>query len=265
MDSGTKVLFFDIDGTIMTFSYTIPESTVCAIQRARADGNICIICSGRPVAHVDPQVRAIGFDGFVCSCGMHVVLGEKDLFHASATPEITRKTIALARASDSDVIYENEDGMFFDRTRPLNDYMRTSRDHFGGVGLNVDGDIDAPDYAFDKIFCWTRPENSNCGEFLDFLNENFHVIGRGEETFEVVAPGCSKRTGMEKMLCALDLPWENTYAFGDGLNDLDMLDFAGHSIAMGNGRSEVKERADYITADIEEDGLALAMEHFDLI
>ena len=70
---------------------------------------------------------------------------------------------------------------------------------------------------------------------------------------------------MEKMLCALDLPWENTYAFGDGLNDLDMLDFAGHSIAMGNGRSEVKERADYITADIEEDGLALAMEHFDLI
>lgn len=259
------ILFFDVDGTIMDFDYEVPGSAVRSIRAARQGGALCFLCSGRPYSHVDPKVRAIGFDGYVCSCGMHVAVEDAELLRATATVPMTREVIRLARASDSDVIYESESGMYFDASRPMNPYMEKSRRHFGSVGLDVNGSIDAPDYHFDKIFCWTKPDNPEVTEFLDFLNAHFHVIGRGGSTFEVVQPGCSKTSGMKLVLDHLGASRADTYAFGDGLNDLDMMEFAAHGTAMGNARDAVKERADYITEDLSADGLEKALQHYHLI
>lgn len=261
----TPVIFFDVDGTIMDFDYTIPESTVAGIRAARANGALCIICSGRPVLHVDPRVKDIGFDGYVCSCGMHVVFGEMDLFHATTPAPICHEVIALARASETDVIYENETGMFFDPTRPMSPYMKASQDHFRSVGVPVDGDIDDPDYAFDKIFCWTKPENPNWNEFMDYLQAHFQLIGRERTTFEVVHKGCSKTSGILRLLKFLGLPLTNTYGIGDGMNDLDVMELVTHGIAMGNAREPVKESAEYVTTSLTEDGIWNALSHYHLI
>ena len=58
---------------------------------------------------------------------------------------------------------------------------------------------------------------------------------------------------------------EDTYAVGDSVNDLDMLNYVGHGIAMGNATEPAKEAAEYITTDIHEDGIRHAMEHYGLI
>lgn len=261
----TPIIFFDVDGTIMDSDYTIPESAIKAIHMARKNGALCVICSGRPYLHVDPQVKAIGFDGYVCSCGMHVLFGDRDLFHATTPVPVCHEVIRLARASDTDVIYESEKGMFFDPTRPLNPYMKVSRDHFGSVGVPVDGDIDDPNYAFDKIFCWTEPSNPEWEQFMDYLNAHFHLIGREQATFEVVQKGCSKTTGIKRLLSYLGLPKTNTYAVGDSLNDLDVMEFCTHGIAMGNGKEETKARAEYVTTALNDDGIWNALSHYHLI
>ena len=58
---------------------------------------------------------------------------------------------------------------------------------------------------------------------------------------------------------------EETIAFGDAENDLEMLKFAGIGVAMGNGEEQVKAQADYVTADVDDDGIAKALRHFGLI
>ena len=77
--------------------------------------------------------------------------------------------------------------------------------------------------------------------------------------------GINKSYGMEKYLEYVGLTRKDAIAFGDGPNDLDMLSFVGHGIAMGNGSKAAKDAAEYITTDIHEDGIRHAMEHYGLI
>ena len=82
---------------------------------------------------------------------------------------------------------------------------------------------------------------------------------------DIIAPGGGKVTGIRKYLDRCGLQPEEIIAFGDGENDLDMLRFAGIGVAMGNAEVAVKEAADFVTADIDDDGIAKALRHFGLI
>ena len=77
--------------------------------------------------------------------------------------------------------------------------------------------------------------------------------------------GFSKGTGILRICEALQIPLENTYAFGDSANDYQMFETAGTSIAMGNSIAKLKEMADYVTDDLHEDGILHGLEHFGLI
>ena len=82
---------------------------------------------------------------------------------------------------------------------------------------------------------------------------------------EITINGVVKSTGMEKLLSHYGLNRQDSVAFGDGPNDVDMMEYAGLSICMGNGRDEIKALADYITSDIDNDGIYNGLEHFGLI
>lgn len=76
-----KILFFDVDGTIVTSDHVVPESARAALKKAQSAGHILIINTGRPFRHIEPQIRALGFDGFICSIGGHILLDGKDLLY----------------------------------------------------------------------------------------------------------------------------------------------------------------------------------------
>ena len=82
---------------------------------------------------------------------------------------------------------------------------------------------------------------------------------------EITMKGINKSYGMRKYLELHGLSREDTIAFGDGPNDLDMIEYAGIGVAMGNARQELKDIADYVTKDISDNGIKYAMEHFGLI
>ena len=81
----------------------------------------------------------------------------------------------------------------------------------------------------------------------------------------MVPKGTSKATGIAWLCQYLGVPVADTYGVGDSVNDLDMLQFVGHGIAMGNGTDVAKKAAEYVTADIHEDGIYRAMQHYGLI
>jgi hydroxymethylpyrimidine pyrophosphatase-like HAD family hydrolase len=96
------------------------------------------------------------------------------------------------------------------------------------------------------------------GADFDFLEHEGNVV-------EIIPKGSSKATGIEWLCNYLGVEREDTYAVGDSINDLDMLCYAGHGIAMGNGTAPAKEAAEFITTDIHDDGIRNAMLHYGLI
>ena len=89
------------------------------------------------------------------------------------------------------------------------------------------------------------------------------VAQRWHPTFaDVIGKGCDKSTGIDETIRHLGISLEETMAFGDGGNDVGMLAHVGLGVAMGNASDAVKQYADYVTADVDEDGVARALERF---
>ena len=98
-------------------------------------------------------------------------------------------------------------------------------------------------------------------EFAD----DFLILEHVENVVEFVPKGTSKATGIKWLCNDLDIPHDETYAIGDSVNDLEMLESVGHGIAMGNSMPPVKEIAEYVTSDISDDGVKNALKHYGLI
>ena len=121
------------------------------------------------------------------------------------------------------------------------------------------------DYRDGKIYqvcAYLRPEDE---QFLDPIKDlvvmtSWHYGGK-----DIIAGGGGKMSGIKRYLELAGIKREEIIAFGDAENDLEMLQFAGIGVAMGNGAEEVKAAADYVTADIDDDGIEKALKHFGLL
>ncbi len=97
------------------------------------------------------------------------------------------------------------------------------------------------------------------------LVPHFDVIEHNPQLIEVVPKGYTKATGIAQVCDMLGIARENTYAFGDSTNDLEMLTYVGHGIAMGNGAPAAKAAAEYVTTDIMNHGIKNGLKHYGLI
>ena len=259
------VVFFDIDGTIVDdATQIIPESTTNAIRLLRENGHLPVVNTGRPFAHIDPRVRAMDFGGWVCACGMQVILDNEYLYRDRPAPGWSRKIMELARETGMLLLAEGEEKLYFDSavdysTAP---WMECECARKRGSGL-----ADLQQTAHPEFLKFVTQDGPNCRRerFLSEISNEFDAIDRGGSTLEFVKKGNSKARGMERLLEALNVPKEETFAIGDSTNDLPMFAIAGTTICMGNGMEELKSRADFITGTVLEDGISTALRQFGLI
>lgn len=260
-----SVIFFDIDGTIMTEDerMLIPESTREAIAAARKKGNLTFINSGRTAFNINPRVKELGFDGYICGCGTYIEYGGEVLLSTSLEKAVCLEIAALMRECNVTPVYEHTNGYFFDDKAPVTEGLRYFMEVFVDSGIDVSGRVEDEDFCFDKFVIWEN-EKSDMERFRSEIGKSFSIIDRGGGFYENVPLGYSKATGIELILEKLCIPMENAYAIGDSMNDLPMLKAVPNSIAMG-GAERIYPYVSYITTPIEEDGIANALRHFDLI
>lgn len=261
-----KMLFFDIDGTLTTEdgNHTLPDSTVEAIRQARAKGHLAYINTGRVLCNIEPMIRNIGFDGYVCGCGTNVISeGEELLYHR--IPQDTCKRIARkCREFGFMALFEHRDQTGYDPMVPGQLHTQILK-YFLKQGKKVVDDIESDEFAFDKFAFWYEADNPHLAEFRDFVSEDFNCIEREGDFWEVVPKGFSKATGIQVLMDRYHIPLQNIYVFGDSNNDLDMLRYVPHSIAMGECSDAVAAVASYRTDTILNDGIYKAMKHFSII
>lgn len=260
------VVFFDIDGTLVdNKSQIIPESTVRAVEKLVDNGHIPVVNTGRPYGHIDPRIRAMAFQGWVCACGMDVRMDGKQLFHKKPDRELMRKTHRLVNECGMLPIYEAEDGIVIvDHERDGHPSIEKERRGMAAKGFTVMDASEVEEVFFQKLVTFNGPDCQR-ERFVKEMSEDYDIIFRDRGLLELVMTGCSKAKGMEILLNALGADRANTLAIGDSTNDLPMFRIAAHTACMGGGMEELMEQAEFVTDTVLNDGIEKALQHFGLI
>lgn len=261
----SKYIFFDIDGTLWDEKMIVPDSTKRAIKKLQENGHKAFICTGRSMGNVnDPQFDEIGFDGFVAACGNYIEMDGKILYERIMSYEDVQEIYDVSRTYKLPIIYEGSQYQWLDREGFEGDgYIDYIVQKLKDFAIFLD-ECDLKDVVANKFSALTH-EDTNYSAIVDTLSDRFDFMDHGDGIIEVVPKGTSKATGIQWLCDHLNISIEDTYALGDGVNDLEMLGLVGHGIAMGNASPVAKEAAEYVTSHIHEDGVWNALKHYELI
>lgn len=257
------ILFFDLDGTIWNYRNEIPESTVEGIHKAQKNGHLAFINTGRSRAFIrHPDLLSIGFDGIVSACGTMIEYRDEVVFQRLISRELAEHTVRTVRSFGFRPILEGTKYLYFDDDEFSGDkYSEKIRSELGDDVRGINDNWGA--WEILKLSCAT--ENADFDGCFAALGSEYDFLVHNAAVCEMVPKGFHKGTGILKVCDILGADVSETMAFGDSVNDCGMLTTAGTAVVMGNGTDAAKECADYITSDLEDDGIYRALEHFELI
>lgn len=255
-----KVFFFDIDGTLMINELgnnIIPDEVKFQLKRLKDLGHYIFIASGRPMSFLSTQITDIPFNGYVLCNGSHVELNKQMIYEKTIPYEDVLSLKNFLDTVDCEYDFETATDSYIDKK------FEKFAHFFRQCDINNEkliSDFDLEDVM--KRTLKIEISTDSCKEEIEtYIKGKFRYDDHGtQNSFEICSNEVSKAKGIEKVLEYLHIPLENCYAFGDGLNDLEMIQYAGHGIAMKNAVDELKEVADEVIGDVAQNGLALYLE-----
>ncbi len=256
-----RAIFLDVDGTLVSFrTHAVSASAREALLRAHARGVRLYIATGRAAGDMEP-LTGIPYDGVAALNGAYCVAADGRVVSSSPIPAADfERSLALAERFDFPVALELDEGIFVDRVTPAVERLARMVAH----PVPEQADLRA---LFARVECCQM-----CFYFDERTQQQVmaHLPGlaasRWCELFaDINVRGVDKATGMRSFLNDNGFDRTEAMAFGDGGNDVAMLREAGIGVAMGNACAEALDVADYVTADIDDDGLRKALEHFEVI
>lgn len=258
-----KGIFFDIDGTLWDRERRIPKSTQTALSKLHENGIYTFICSGRAPSYItDPSLLALGFDGILAGLGTYVTFGDQELVCETIAPGQLQQTLAVLKKYHMPVVLEGKTYHYLTAADFAGDpFLEVLRSELGDHLL----EIGAYEMQWEVNKFSAVIGQADYQRALEELSPWYDFLVHENSVVEGVPKGFSKASGIRAVCEHLGIEQKDTYAFGDSVNDLEMLTFVAHGIAMGNGTPEAKAAADYVTDEIHKDGIYNACKHFGLI
>ena len=262
-----KAIFFDIDGTLVSFkNHKISDLSKKAIIELRKKGIKVFLATGRALFQIE-DLNEIKFDGYITVNGCNCFVNEDN----------NLKEIYRVPLDKNDLF-------------ALIDYISSDRFHCR-IMTSDDIFINYTDKILNMIYALSKIKVPKVVDFKDYISNNYEKIlqlnifvdknkekylmnnvlknsksSRWNKSFaDVNSKYGGKEVGIDKITQYYGIDLSETIAFGDGGNDIDMIKLAGIGIAMGNANEEVKEIADYIADDVDNEGVYKALKHFNLI
>jgi Cof subfamily protein (haloacid dehalogenase superfamily) len=273
-------VFLDVDGTLVNDRGVVPHSARSAVQRARANGHLVFLCTGRSLAELWPEIMDVGFDGVIAAAGGYIELDGEVLAHVSVPAEQVRRVVEFFDDRGVQYFLEANSGLYGSpdlkpRLRELVYGGVTDETILAelerGIGPFIDSVIVGADPGRDDInkISFLHSEVT-LDEVRAQFSDTFTIIPAtvpvfGPNSGELSIPGIHKAGAIQTLLDHLGLDLADTMAYGDGHNDLEMLQHVAVGVAMGNAVPELKDIADDITGSPDEDGLFTSFTKYGLI
>lgn len=258
-----KICFFDLDGTLLSHQNNrVPASTVHSFSILHEKRIPCILCSGRSFPELDElkQVHDLHFDGYILLTGAYAADAMRQpLFVQAIDADTIGRTIAYLDAHHLAAVFTNARGSWMNRHTQrvveVQKQIHTEPFAVGDMKRIHDGAI----YQI-TVYAKKKEAENLLAEIPTLRSTWWHPLA-----FDLTDRHASKGFALRKMCTHMGYAAADAVAFGDGNNDVDMMEAAGLGIAMGNGSVDCKAAADYVTADIDDDGIYRALKHFGLV
>lgn len=265
-DQSIRAAFFDIDGTLTSFTtHEIPDSTIESLNRLRQQDIAIYLCTGRAPSHMDVVLNMlpIRFDGVVCLNGQYC-FDDTGVLHANSLAPEDITTIIAWLDEHPDVVsnFCERDYVYFNQ---ITDAMRATWKQLGKTAPATH--VNDPHQRALTHDTFQISPFINCEDEASLIARCRNVQGvRWHPDFTDLIPADGgKDHGMARILSRRGWTAKQCIAFGDGGNDVSMLRYAGIGVAMGNATKEAKQAADYVTDDVDHDGILHALQHFDIL
>ncbi len=255
-----KAIFFDIDGTLRSFrTHKIPQKTLEALHSLREKAIKLFIATGRHKSNVTFMNDFFEFDACITLNGQYCFNSSGVIHKQSIDKKDLEIVVNQAKQQMYSCYFVEEDEM----------YVNMIDDKISNLCREVK--IELP-----KVCDPERALGAEIYQLNAYLDkEDEHIIfdltsnvkpARWHKIFTDIIPlSGGKQSGIEAVLRHYGIPLADTMAFGDGENDISMLKYVKTGIAMGNANDTVKNASDYVTDDIDNDGIGKALRHFEVL
>lgn len=254
-----KILFFDVDGTLFNSDKKLPQSAKDGIIKARENGHEIAIATGRAPFMIKELLEELAITTYVTFNGQYVVHNGETIYSNGVEKDTLSNIIAFGASRNEPVVFLDAEQMIASvgGNTAILESLKTLKYPYPS--------IDSSYYMYKSVY-----------QTLIFMKEKDEKIYRDRfpqvefvrwhpNSCDILPKGGSKAKGIELLIEKMNYKMENAIAFGDGLNDIEMLQTVGLGVAMANGHEETKKVADYLAGHVDEDGLAIALKDLGLI
>ena len=262
-----KAIFFDIDGTLIDARAGVPHFSPrlrAALKNLQNAGHYIFIATGRPRAFLQREILDFGFDGFIMSNGALIILHDQLFFQSKLDINAVKKICDFAVSENIEYMLEGYPKIYCPKG------FTACEAFFNKIGVDYSNFI--RDFDFDNISV-SKIECVSARTDFDALNDAYNKIiatpgftGWADpfhfKSLEIYSADVSKATGILKVLNHFNIDVKNSFAFGDGFNDREMIQTVGTGFVMDTAKDDLKKFATHIVPSVHDDGVAFGIENF---
>lgn len=248
------VVFFDVDGTLAAHNHgemtsileRVPQSAVDAIKLLKAAQILPVIATGRNKGMIKELMDHLQVQNLIANNGRYVCAGDDVIYNDIFSVDSVTQISSYLKSHQIDFCYETADNLY--KNVDSNFSPDSSMQIFD---LGID---EIPENVLQFIVRVDDPKQPLVIDLPDVK-----AVKVAPTVYDITKESSNKAIGVNKFLAAKKIAPEHAVAFGDEVNDLEMFESVGTSIAMGNAVDKIKQSADHVTTSVKDDGIYRAV------
>ncbi|MGY0691422.1 HAD family hydrolase [Virgibacillus sp. FSP13] len=257
-----NVLFLDIDGTILKPDHTYSASTKEAISQAKAKGIEVFLATGRPLHEIADLAKELGVNSFIGYNGAYAIYQNETILDEPMNTNTVEQFLEIAEKNGHEIVlYTNGKNYFTSLESPeVNNFIETFQMKKNERFTNA-----IVDRVLGATIMKLDPSQASFYEIEADIRLSQVNIEGVEHCYDIIRKSVNKGEAIKNVLKRLDIPKEKAIAFGDGMNDKEMLLTVGEGFAMGNAHPDLFDHAKHRTTSVEESGIFNGLKELGLV
>ncbi|MGF7436734.1 Cof-type HAD-IIB family hydrolase [Lentilactobacillus senioris] len=251
--------FFDLDNTLLNAQTQVDPEVADAMHQLMSNNILPVISTGRNLFEIPHVMEATGISTVVSANGDFVVYEGKPVYEATFSNQQAKELSEYAKTFEESIVVLNDKGA------RINFNTEFAQGAYDSVNSTVPPVGAEEFWIANPVYMMLVMTKGHDEDYRNKFDDQFTFYRNTPSSMDIVIKGNSKSHGIQELIKNAGLEDIPTYAFGDGNNDIPMLDFVDHAVAMGNALDHVKPYAEFVTTANTDHGIVNGLKHFDLI